>query len=83
MLAIPQKRDQTKTVATASGAERANKNHSGNRMTSPIKLKSPRSWSCIAALMTSVVSKSSCLSGGIAALRYVTNVAIVRSSVFA
>ncbi|CAL1714465.1 unnamed protein product [Somion occarium] len=39
------------------------------RSTSPTKTKSPRSWSAVAALMTSVVSKSSCLSGGMAAFR--------------
>lgn len=52
----------------------------GMRMTSPSKMNVPRSCSTVIIFVTSAVSKSSCLSGGIAALRYVTSAAIVSSS---
>ena len=50
------------------------------RRTSPSRTNCPRACKAIAAFVTSAVSNSSCLSGGIAALRYVTSEAIVSSS---
>ena len=49
-------------------------------MTSPSKTNAPRSCSAAIMRVTSAVSKSSCLSGGSAALRYVMSAAIVSSS---
>lgn len=54
---------------------------STNLMVSPSKMTLPFSFIAATARATSVVSKSSCLSGGIAALRYVNNAEIDMSSV--